>query len=1361
MRKTKLLSMFLVVGMLLSNFAMIGSAAESNMELYSVENNYVVTLPYGATLEEAKAALPKNIAATVLDPTPINTVDEASYTFDSGIESDWNLLSTFITGVDGKMQLAKASNVKTVVGPETMTDYVVDFDITLDGEMNSNAGLIFRNTNATNQGADSYNGYYVGIGKVGTGTGFTIGYADGKWHQVSTFQHPISVDTAYTIRVIVWGEKYYVLIKEASASDFTFVYTGTQNVYAAGNVGLRAYQQAFSIDNFSINQLTDEHLASVGVTRVDNITVPVAEWTSSSYNGNVAGRYEFVGTLGESDYANPSGLVAKATVTVKAIPAEVEYTHSVPFSQVSVEDTYWSNLQKQFICQVIPVAISNISTKTGGMENFRLASEYLASKSGNYTTTDAPGHSGAIYVDSDDYKVIEAMCYALQIDAKGDEEMLAGQAAIKEQLEKWIPWIVGSQEADGYLYTPYTLTYVNTTRTADMRFTGRSDDMPVHTDGSLYDTVGTEDYKSRVNMDNHELYCAGHFYEAAVAHYRATGDFRLLDVAVKNADLVARTCGKGEGQAYVVPGHQEIELALIKLANLCTEIGTANGIDYAAKADSYIAVAKFFLDERGNNSEYHKPLGNNLVYYQNDAPVAELTTAHGHCVRANYMYTAMADVALHEIANGGENPYDTALNSVWSDMLTKMYVHGGIGIPAGESYSESYALPNDGAYCETCAQISNVMWNQRMNLLYGDSKYVDLIEWTLYNSVVSCVNLDGDRFFYQNHVTSESDFARSVWFGTACCPPNLLRTVASIGGYIYTQDKDGNITVNQYIGNTAQLNVGGEEVDISMTGSFPWDGDATLTVNKTSENAFAIRFRIPEWAKYNNVITLNGENVPLTTDEDGYVVINRIWAVGDKVVLDFPMEAERIYTDENITANEGLVSVRRGPILYCAESPDNEGVDVLNAVLPTDSEFTVSEMTKLSGRDSEDRYNIENIRTVSYDAKYNTLFGGEKNETVTLIPYYVWNNRGYSDMTVFLNESDSAAFDKPLEQYATPSASYTCSTDTLSALNDGSFLASTRWTAYGSSTTENYIEYAFDGEVTLRGTWVTWYHDGGGVQAPDDLYIVYWDGTVWKDVTNLTGTDTFKTNKGWTEASHTLNGESYYGFDEITTTKIRLLPKNAKMTSSVAQPGIVEWRLDGELANTSIILPKIYEVENGTVCGKAQKRFKISDPLSSANGFVHAIDDASSGVSFDVYMAKAGTYNMEITYSGHASYPNASNKILVDGEYVTTVNYETLSGWANWEKKTVKLTLPQGKSTVSLMYNDALEGTFSRLDAVKFTYVYAPDGDVNGDGKVEFVDAMQLLRNVINGNAPVGDMNNDGKINLLDVLCLFKKVVNQ
>ncbi|MBQ7661089.1 MAG: glycoside hydrolase family 127 protein [Clostridia bacterium] len=1033
--------------------------------------------------------------------------------------------------------------------------------------------------------------------------------------------------------------------------------------------------------------------------------------------------------------------------------AQTAAAHAVPFSDVTVEDDFWSALQKQFVCKVIPVAISNISTATGGMENFRKAAAYLAEKSGNYTTEDAPNHGGAIYVDSDDYKVIEAMCYALLLDADGDAEILQGQAAIREQLEEWIPWIVGAEEADGYLYTPYTLTYTGTSRQADMRFNGRSDDMPVHTDGSLYDTVGTAAYKSRVNMDNHELYCAGHFYEAAVAHYRATGDFRLLDAAVKNADLVVRTCGRGPGQAYIIPGHQEIELALIKLAALCREIGVADGVDYAAKADGYVETAKFFLDARGRDSEYDRPLGGSSVYYQNDAPVATQRTAHGHCVRANYMYTAMADVALLETAKGNQNPYDDALTAIWADMRTKMYVHGGIGIPGGESYSAAYTLPNDGAYCETCAQISNVMWNQRMQLLYGDAKYADLMEWTLYNSVLSCVNLDGDRFFYQNHVTSHQDFTRNAWFGTACCPPNLLRTVMSIGGYIYTQDDAGNLTVNQYIGNTANLKIGGNDAQISMSSAFPWDGNVSLTVRHAPGTEFTLRLRIPDWATGENSVTLNGENIDLVPDEDGYLAIRRTFADGDVLRIDFPMDAERLYTDKNITANAGLVSVRRGPILYCAESPDNENLDVLSAALPADAAFTVSEMTSLPGKTGDDPYHVENLRTVSYTAKCRTLFSAEQTATVTLIPYYMWNNRGYSDMTLFLHEGP-VTFDKPLEYYATVSASHTYTTDTLGALHDGLFAAKTRWTAYRSPTNENYIEYAFDGNVTLRGSWVTWYDDGGGVQAPDALTILYDDGGVWKPVSHLTGADTFKKNNATTVA-----GESYYGFDEIVTTKIRLCPTNTQMTSTRAQPGIVEWRLDGEVTSGDVVLPKIYEAENGTFAGTANTSIKTAEN-ASANGCVGWIDNAASAVTMDIYVPAAGNYDVAITYAAHTSYPNASHKVYLGGDAANavTVRYENLhNSWSTWETQVIRMELPAGANTLTVAYNPDLAESFARLDCIKLTKIVGTIGDINGDEKITVADALMLIRSILSGApTPGGDVNGDSKVSLFDVFAIMK-----
>ena len=341
--------------------------------------------------------------------------------------------------------------------------------------------------------------------------------------------------------------------------------------------------------------MTEADLEACGIVPSVSMNAKVESWTADpAYDPNVPGSYTFTGTLAASDaFTNDQNLQVKATVTVREMPAATEKDHSVPFSQVEVTDEFWSNRQKQMVCEVIPTAMENISKTGGGLNNFKLASEYLATKEGEYTTENAPMHEGAKYVDSDVWKVIESMAYALQLDAKGDSEMLAGQAYIRQKLNEWIPWFVGSQEADGYLYTAFTLRSNNgDCPDSQMRFTGRSDDMQVHTDGSYYETVGTAAYDESVDYDDHELYCMGHFYEAAVAHYRATGDFRLLDVAVKNANLVARTFGYDDKtQVQAVPGHQEIELALIKLAEVCLEIGG----EYAEKAARYVEVARFFM----------------------------------------------------------------------------------------------------------------------------------------------------------------------------------------------------------------------------------------------------------------------------------------------------------------------------------------------------------------------------------------------------------------------------------------------------------------------------------------------------------------------------------------------------------------------------------------------------------------------------------------------------------------------------------------------------------------------------------------------------------------------------------------------
>ena len=889
--------------------------------LLSVEQSTGITVRHGTSLLNVQSALPQTVPATVKDTIPLATVTEQTETFDEGHEN-WTLYDpdSKITFSDGTMNIAATPNVKAVTGDESWTDFVVEAKLKADSDPQADYGVMIRAKDVTDEGPDSYAGFYVGMGILNyqvtpKKTGIKAGYADGKWNSAGEQEYPLTATDWNWLKLVVYRDTCTVFVKPDTAdSEYAKVLSlKIPAAFDSGMVGLRSYKQGFSADTLTVRSLTEQDLADAGIARIQNIKVTVGDWTCPNYDPDTAGTYTFTSNvLDHAAYSNPDGLKAEATVTVQALPAEVTTVHSVPFSQVDVQDDFWSARQKQFICQVIPTAIDRISESGGGISNFKTAADYLNGlreqyPDGNYTTTNAPFHSGAIYVDSDDYKVIEAMSYALQLDAHGDQEIMDGQAYIRQKLNEWIPWIEDAQEDDGYLYTSYTLSGHSVDTMT--RCNGRRDDMPVQPDGSPYSTVNTSDFNANFGY-NHELYNFGHFYEAAVAHYRATGDFRLLNVAVKNADMVVRTFGYGDNQVIASPGHQEIELALLKLAALCQEIGTANGVDYAAKAEGYIDTAKFFLDVRGNGN----PNSSFGAYSQANTPVTQQTTGYGHCVRAQYMYTGMADVALMEIAAGEENPYPN-LQQIWENVTYKQqYVTGGVGLPSGEAFGGDYNLPNDGSYCETCAQISNAMWNQRMNLLYGDSEYADIIELELYSSIISCVNFDGNRFFYQNHLESNSDFGRSAWFGTACCPPNLMRTVMAIGGYIYTQDADGNITVNQYIGNNAEMNVGGKLVTTEMTTNMPWDGDSKVTVHADGTQTFTVQFRVPSWAKETSV-KLNGQTVSAEANEDGYIAITRAWGKSDTVTLSFTMEAEHVTTPD-VKSNDGLAAVRRGPIVY-------------------------------------------------------------------------------------------------------------------------------------------------------------------------------------------------------------------------------------------------------------------------------------------------------------------------------------------------------------------------------------------------------------------------------------------------------------
>lgn len=611
-------------------------------------------------------------------------------------------------------------------------------------------------------------------------------------------------------------------------------------------------------------------------------------------------------------------------------------------------------------------------------------------------------------------------------------------------------------------------------------------------------------------------------------------------MAVKNADLVVSLFGEGKWKQ--VPGHQEIELALVKLAGLCEEIGG----EYAVKADSYVELAQFFLDTRGDYEGRHGT-NHNSAYDQDHLPVAEQTEAVGHAVRAQYMYTGMADVALKT----GTTEYDAALHALWDDVThKKSYVTGGVGAVAGnEGFGDAYFLPNDSAYCETCANIANMMWNQRMNLLYGDSKYADVMENVLYNNVISCVNFEGNRFFYGNPMSSTGGKDRSEWFGTACCPPNLMRTVESLGGYIYTQ-KQGEITTNLYIGNETDFNIGGNKMTLNMQTDMPWEGNVKLTVLTEKSQNFALKLRIPSWATGENKAVVNGKEIPVKADEKGYLVLDQNWSNGDVIELTFPMSVERTHTDERVENNIGFTAIKRGPIVYAAEEADND-FQINRAYLPKDAEFTKEWTDNLNG--AEDPYGVRALQKLKAPGKVQTI-SGEEDVTWTLIPYYAWDNRGADAMTVYVKE-EPWDNELALESFAVPSAVYTSKYDNVNNLNDGT---DARWTAYGYPGENPWVQYDFEAPVTIWGCDIKWYDDNGGVQIPDGLTIQYWDEAASEFVS-------VEQNGEYNTFSK--NAFNSYTFNPVVTTKIRLVIQND--IRKVA-PGIMEWKLQGELGQLDL-----------------------------------------------------------------------------------------------------------------------------------------------------------------------------------------------
>lgn len=768
-------------------------------------------------------------------------------------------------------------------------------------------------------------------------------------------------------------------------------------------------------------------------------------------------------------------------------------TQSVPFRSVTLSDRFWAPRLDTVRTVTLP-AVFRQSVETGRIKNFEIAGDLAE---GAFCSRYA-------FDDSDVFKILEGAAYALAV--KPDPEL-------DTYVDGVIAKIARAQEPDGYLYTARTI----------------APDNPMEMAG-----------KTRwSNLQwSHELYNLGHLYEAAVAHVEATGKRTLLDVALKSADLVCRTFHTAGLRD--VPGHQEIEIGLVKLFRT-----TGNR--------KYLDQAFFFLDQRGRHAT-RKSYGE---YAQDHAPVADQTEAVGHSVRAAYMYTAMADVA----ALTGNLAYRAALDRLWQNVVRrKLYLTGGIGATgAWEGFGPDYDLPNS-AYAETCASIANALWNYRMFLLEQDAKYLDVYERAAYNAMLSGLSLQGDTFFYPNPLLSNGQHQRSPWFACACCPSNLPRFLLAFPGNIYATS-GRSVFVNFYAQGRARIPGPSGPFTVEQRTSYPWDGDVQLTIAEGDPGRMRLLLRVPGWAQQQPVagdlyrpltaaaspvsLSVNGTTVPLTLDK-GFAVVDRAWKAGDHVRLILPMEVRRVLAHPAVNANAGRVAIERGPLVYAAEWPDHDG-RVTNLVLDDRTILTPRRQPAL----------FDGVTTITGSATALRHSGPQiasREMPLTLIPYYAWSHRGKGEMAVWLAREAAAA--RPVPEPTLASRAKATSSEGGKGIeglnelndpsdsNDHSALYFHWWPKRGGT---EWVQYDFPVSEIVSEVSVYWFDDTGqgGVRVPIAWRVLYKDGDRWTPVETTGPYDVRK------DAYNTVR------FAAVQTTALRL---------EVTQPaafaaGIHEWKV--------------------------------------------------------------------------------------------------------------------------------------------------------------------------------------------------------
>ncbi|HOY19298.1 MAG TPA: glycoside hydrolase family 127 protein [Haliscomenobacter sp.] len=615
----------------------------------------------------------------------------------------------------------------------------------------------------------------------------------------------------------------------------------------------------------------------------------------------------------------------------------------VKFSTVQITDAFWKPRMDKVASVTVPVCIEQTEVKTGRIRNFE---RVAGTRDGKF--------EGIFYDDSDVFKALEAMAYTLK--TKPDPKLEA-------KCDEWIDKIAAAQQKDGYINTYYTLTGL------DKRWT---------------------------DMSMHEDYNTGHLLEAAVAYYNATGKRKLLDVGIRMVEHMMSLFGPGK--RHWVTGHQELELALVKLYQV-------------SKDKRFLDFSHWLLEERGHGYAhgYTWTDWKDTAYAQDIKPVSLTTQITGHAVRAMYLYTGAADVAAYT----GDEGYLKAMNTVWDDVVERnMYITGGIGSSgSNEGFSKDYDLPNERAYCETCASVGMVFWNQRMNRLTGQTKFIDVLEKSLYNGALDGLSLAGDRFFYGNPLASSGTHFRREWFGTACCPSNIARLIASLGDYIYASDPQS-IYVNLFVGSNTSIDLAKGKVEIRQETEYPWKGMIKLTVNPEQPQSFALKIRLPGWAKGNpgagalykfldegpaNFATLkvNGQAQNLKLD-NGYLILERSWNKGDVVELNLAMPIRRVVARDEVKDNENRMALQRGPLVYCVEGVDHNG-SAWNLIVPDQVTFTPQWRPDLLGGvmtltgtgmaivPTKDGIGAQTIK-----------------QKISAVPYFSWCNRGSNQMLVWL-----------------------------------------------------------------------------------------------------------------------------------------------------------------------------------------------------------------------------------------------------------------------------------------------------------------------------------------------------------------------